>query len=167
LWKLQGAEPLVGIGGAYKIHYTNQPICFDLLLRNIVPSGGDIKITITRPDGVISERNPQPWSVKFEGVDGGLMDSSGTERITYFAPEVGYMPSKIISSTDRLPTSGVSGFGTGFYVKSRGGQVYSKLGVSVMINETANDFMYVEFTGIANTNSSRNWEGDSNMYKLQ
>lgn len=166
MWKLQGAEPLVGLGSNYKIHYTNQSLCFDLLAGKIVSNGGDIKITVNRPSGIISERNPQVFSVKFEAVDGGIMDSSGTERITYSAPDVGYSQSKTISSSDKLPEgSGISGFRTGFYLKSRNGKVYAKVQVSFGINESPDDLMCVEFKGLANTNSSRNWEGDSNNYK--
>jgi hypothetical protein len=167
MWKLQGAEPLSGISKTYKLHYTNQPIYFDLLTGAIVSNGGDIKITVNRPAGIISQRNPQVWSVKFEAVDGGLMDSSGTETITYSAPETGYLASRTILSSDKLPTSGPSGFWTGFYVKSRNGQVYTKLAVDISINENPDDLMHIGFGGIANTNSSRNWEGASGTYKPQ
>jgi hypothetical protein len=164
MWKAQGEEPLVGIGREYKLHFTNAPIYFDLISGLIVSNGGDLRITVNRPEGIISGRNQQEWSVKFEVVDGGLMDSSGTERLTYFAPESGYQPSKSISNKDRLPEGGVTGFRTGFYMKSRNGQVYAKLGVSFRINETPNDLMYITFGGIANTNYSRNWEAASGTY---
>src|SRR5579859_7948015 len=74
-------------------------------------------------------------------------------------PENGYKTSETIFSTNSLPTHGIDMFRTGFYVKSRNGQVYSKLGVSFEINESTNDPMYIEFSGVANTNRSRNWEG--------
>jgi hypothetical protein len=165
MWKVQGVEPLMGIGKKYNLHYTNAPICFDLLARTMVPKGGDIRITVSRPPGIISERNRQFWSVKIEVNDGGLMDSSPEmERITYFAPERGYQPSKTISSSDRLPEGGTGGFRTRFFVKSRNGQVYSKLRFDFMINEKPDDLMYFEFAGIANTNFSRNWEGASGTY---
>jgi hypothetical protein len=167
MWKLQGAERLIGIDKTYKLHYTNTPMRFDLIAGRIVDQGGDLQITITRPPGIISGRNPQAWSARFEAIDGGLMDSAGTERITYFAPEAGYNPSRTISSTDRLPEGGTGAFRTGFYVKSRAGRIYSKLSVSVGINETPNDPMYIELNGLANTNGSRNWEGDLNTYRPQ
>ena len=164
MWKTQGEEPLVGIGKSYKLPYTNTPICFDLLAGKIVSEGGDICLTVARDSGVITARNPVPWCATFSNVAGGIMESAGTERFTYFAPEDGYKTSLTIFPTNRMAVSGVDGFGTGFYVKSRNGQVYSKLGVRVRINESTNDPMYIEFSGWANTNSSRNWEGAGNTY---
>jgi len=99
--------------------------------------------------------------VNFEVIDGGLIDSSGTERTTYFAPESGYQQSKTLSWSDGLPkggTGGTEGFHTGFYLKSRNGQVYAKLGVSFRIFEKPDDLIYFEFSGTANTNHSRNLE---------
>jgi hypothetical protein len=164
MWKAQGAEPLVGIERHYKLPFTNAPIWFDLVAGNIVPTGGDICITISRPPGIISQRNPQVWSATFAPVAGGIMDSAGSERITYCAPVDGYKPAVTIFPTNPMPLNGVDAFGTGFYVKSRDGQVYSKLGVRVRINETTNDPMYIEFFGVANTNHSRNWEAAGGTY---
>jgi hypothetical protein len=164
MWKAQGAEPLVGIESHYKLPYTNIPIHFDLLAGKIVSNGGDICVRISRPSGIISERNPQPWSATFAAVAGGIMDSGGSERITYFAPENGYKPEVTILPTDPHPASGINGFLTGFYLESRDGQVYSKLGVRVRINESTNDPMYIEFFGVANTNHSRNWEAAGGTY---
>jgi hypothetical protein len=165
LWKLQGAEPLVSIDCKFKFPYTNAPIYFDLIAGEIVPMGGDIKIMVNRSRGIISVQNQLDWNVEIEAVDGGLMDSAGTERITYFAPESGYEPSRTIHSLDRLPEGGLGGFHTGFYVKSRNGQVYSKISLSFGINLKPDDPVYVRFSGIANTNGSRNWEGDPNTMK--
>jgi hypothetical protein len=162
MWKLQGSEPLVGINQNYKLHYTNAPIYFDLIAGKIVPIGGDFKITVSRAPDIMPMQKKLDWNVEIEAVDGGLMDSAGTERVTYFAPESGYEPSRTIDSTDRLPEGGLDGFHTGFYVKSRNGQVYSKLGFSVRIDLKTDDFIYFEFRGLANTNGSRNWEADPN-----
>jgi hypothetical protein len=162
MWKLQGAEPLVGINCEFKLYYTNTPIYFDLISKKIVPLGGDIKITVNRTPGIISGQNRLDWNVEIEAVDGGLMDSTGTERITYFAPEGGYQPSRTVYSTDRLPEGGLGGFHADFYVKSRNGQVYSKLSFSFGINLKPDDPVYIGFSGLANTNGSRNWEGDPN-----
>src|SRR5208282_2677842 len=92
MWKLQGAEPLVSINQHYKLHYTSAPINFDLLAGQIVPSGGDIQLTVNRAPGVISGRNRLDWSVQVAAVNGGVMDSGGQDRVTYAAPEDGYQP---------------------------------------------------------------------------
>ena len=117
-------------------------------------SGGDIKIKVNRPDGIISERHPQDWSISIEVNGGGLIEISDKEwGVTYFAPSEGYKPSGVFSKN-----SGVGSFDKTFFVKSRNGQIYSKLGFSFSINDTPDGFMYVRLGGVANTNSSRNWE---------
>jgi hypothetical protein len=164
MWKLQGAEPLVGLDHNYKLHYTDAPIYFDLLSGKVVPSGGDLKITVSRAPGVMSGRNRLDWGVQVEAVDGGLMDSAKGEETTYWAPADGYQPSATISFSTNAWNGG---FNRGYFVMSRGGQVYSKLGFSFRINEEPDGLMYVRFGGVANTNGSRNWEGDPNTLKPQ
>jgi hypothetical protein len=161
MWKLQGAEPLVGINKEYKLPYTDKPINFDLIAGNIVPSGGDLKITVNRPDGTISQQHPQNWSIALEIVDGGFIVTPDKELlITYFAPDQGYQPSGTFGNNNGPDT-----IDQVFFVKSRNGQVYSKLGLSFRINNTPDGFMYIRFGGVANANGSRNWEGDSNTLK--
>jgi hypothetical protein len=158
MWKLQGAEPLVGINKTFKIHYTAVPINFDLLSGQIVPNGGDIKLTVSRSPGIISGRNRLDWSVKVEAVNGGVMDSGGQEEVTYAAPEDGYQPSMTFTFSTNAPYKWAGGFDQGFFVMSRNGQVYSKVGLGFGINSTPDDFMNVTFSGVASTNGSRNWE---------
>lgn len=155
MWKLQGAEPLVDINKEYKLPLANAPIYFDLVVGKTVSSGGDLKITVNRPDGIISQQHPQNWTIQIEVVDGGLIETSFEEsRTTYSAPESGYQ------------TSGTFGNNNGpdlvdetFFIQSRNGQVYSKVHLLFGINDTPDGFMDITFNGIANTNSSRNWEG--------
>jgi hypothetical protein len=45
------------------------------------------------------------------------------------------------------------------FVQSRNGQVYSKVLFSFRINSNPDDFIYITFSGVANANGSRNWEG--------
>jgi hypothetical protein len=154
MWKLQGAEPLVSIGKEYKIPYSDKPICFDLITGQIVPSGGDIRIAVNRPEGIISQQHPQNWSIQLEVIDGGLIETDSRQfEIAYAAPEEGYQPSDIISSDNGSDTARRA-----FFIQSRNGQVYSKLGLSFHINDMPDGLMYIRFGGVANTNSSRNWE---------
>jgi hypothetical protein len=154
MWKLQGAEPLVDISKEYKLPFTNAPICFDLVAAKVVPSGGDVKITVNRPLGEVSEHNPQKWSIDFEVVDGGFIETSGRESaITFAAPEGGYQPSGTFEHNN-----GTDGLDKSFFVKSRNGQIFSKLYLSLGINNKPDGLMYITFRGVANTNGSRNWE---------
>jgi hypothetical protein len=154
MWKLQKAEPLVGLNKDYKLQYTDAPINFDLLAGKIVPAGGDLKITVHRPDGIISQQHPQNWSIQIEVVNGGLIETSGRESaVTFTAPDGIYQP-----SGDFGNDSGSDVTQRALFIQSRNGQIYSKLGFSFRINNKPDDLMYVSFSGVANTNGSRNWE---------
>ena len=154
MWKLQGVEPLLDIGKEYKIPYTSRPINFDLVEKKIVPTGGDLKIAVSRPDGIISEQNPQRWGIDLEIIGGGYIETSDSEAsVTFVAPENGYMPNGTFSNNN-----GVAWLNKNLFLKSRNGQVFCKLNISTRINNKPNDFMYFMFSGVANTNSSRNWE---------
>ena len=158
MWKLQGAKPLVSIDQHCKIPYTTAPINFDLLAGQIVPSGGDIKITVSRPAGIISGRAPKDWSVQIEAVDGGLIETSvGEARVTYAAPNSGYEPSKkfTMSNSNNTWYEAVHQM---FFVQSRNGEVYGKVNFSLRINQNPDDSMSITLSGVASTNGSRNWE---------
>jgi hypothetical protein len=162
MWKLQGAEPLVSINQHYKLHYTDAPMNFDLLAGTIVPTGGDIRITVTRPAGMISTRNQQDWGLTIEAVNGGLIETFMAEsRVTYVAPDNGYQPSAtfMMSTTDNTWYEAIHQM---FFLNSRNGQVYSKVNLSFRLNENPDGFMNITLSGVANMNSSRSWEGDPN-----
>jgi hypothetical protein len=165
MWKFQGTESLLQINQHYKAPYTTAPICFDLLAGQIVPNGGDIKITVNRAPGIISGRNRLDWSLQVAAVEGGLMDSGGQERVTYAAPESGYEPSVNFIFSTNAPYKWFGGFTQGLFLMSRNGRVYSKVGLSFDINDAPDGFMSITFGGVANTNGSRNWEADPNTMK--
>jgi hypothetical protein len=166
MWKLQGAEPLVSINQQYKLSYTPTPIRFDLLAGKIVSEGGDVKITVDRPAGIVSGSNPQDWSLKIEAVNGGVMDSGGQEAVTYAAPESGYQPDATFMMSIRSNTW-YQAVHQGFFFTSRNGQIYGKLGVSFHINREPGELMIVNFGGVANTNGSRNLEADPNTMNAE
>jgi hypothetical protein len=154
MWKMQGGKPLVGIDKTNKLHYTAAPIYFDLIAGQTVPSGGDLKITVNRPAGVISGRNPQDWSIDVVVADGGFIETSpGESAMTYAAPESGYQPNGTFGKNN-----GPNLVDKTFFIQSRIGQVYSKVHLLFGINDTPDGFMYVTFSGVASTNGSRNWE---------
>ena len=146
---------------ATELPFTSAPINFDLVVGKIVPTGGDVRITVNRPADEVSEHNPQDWGFEIEAVDGGLIEASDAEAsITYSAPANGYQSSDTITASSNRHGIGV--IQQVFFIQSRNGQVYSKLGISFRINNVPSGTMYVTFGGVANTNGSRNWEGDGN-----
>jgi hypothetical protein len=163
MWKLAGAEPLVGINQHFKVPVTGSPVGFDLLAGSIVPTGGDLKMTITRSPGIISGRNRLDWGVEVEAVDGGLIETSMAEaRVMYGAPETGYQANDTFIMSTNVPHKWFGGFDQMFFVQSRNGQVYSKVFISFNINQNPADPMSITMRGVASTNGSRNWEGDPN-----
>ena len=52
-----------------------------------------------------------------------------------------------------------------YFIQTRNGQVYSKAWLTFGINEKPDGPMSLELRGLANTNGSRNWEGDPNTSK--
>lgn len=161
MWKQQGPASVVNINLQYKLHYTNAPINFDLIAGQIVPIGGDVILTVTRPGGTMSGRNRMDWSVQLASVDGGVIDSQGQESTIFEAPSIGYLPNMTFIFSTNAPYKWVEEFDQGLFVVSRNNQVYSKLGLSFRINKTPDDYMYISFNGIASTNGSRAWEQPS------
>lgn len=161
MWKLQGAEPLAKVDQRYRFPYTNALVNIDLLSGRIVPRGGDIKILLNRSEGEISIRKQGYWSAQIEAVDGGLIEMPFMEaRVTYALPSDGYKPSfTYVMSTNKQTWSG--GWERMFFLKSRGGQLYAKINVSVAINQEPEDLASVEIEGRANTNGSLNFEADA------
>ena len=158
MWKLQGAEPLLPISQKYKLKYSATPICFDLLSDTVGSTGGDMKITVNRPDGEISAEHRQPWGITVEIVQGGLIQtSSAASRLTFFAPEAGYESQQTFGNNNGPDLAEYT-----FFIKSRAGQMYTKVHMLFGINRTPEGDIDVDFEGVANTNGSRNWEGDPN-----
>jgi hypothetical protein len=111
--------------------------------------------------GHISERTLQDWGVQIEAVEGGLIEAPAMEsRVTYELPSSGYQPSyNSIMSTNTHSWQGA--LEQMFFMQSRNGQVFSKVAVSVAINQQPDSYVWVEFHGEANPNSSRNFEADA------
>ena len=158
MWKLQGAEPLVGINKTFKLSYTSEPIFFDLVVGNIVPAGGDFEAIVTRAPGVISGRNRGDWSIKLVPVNGGIMETDyHTSQVTFEAPAYGYQDAYFVQMSHGDP-AWFDNIQKVFFLTSRNKQVYSKFTLDFKINDDPNGAMYFQFNGVANTNSSRNWE---------
>lgn len=100
--------------------------------------------------------------MKIEVVDGGLMRTeSSAARVTFALPESGYQPSDAFLMSTNAPNKWFGGVHQMYFIRSRGGQVYSKVNFAISINRNPEDVVWVEFGGGANTNGSRNFEADA------
>ena len=61
MWKIRGAEELVRFTKTLRFLARDMPIHVDLLKGEIVPTGGDIKISLERPAGTISVKQRAQW----------------------------------------------------------------------------------------------------------
>ena len=168
MWKLQGAERLTGINQRYKFRFSDNTLYFDVLAGKIVSSGGDLRIKMTRSMGEVSERTLQDWGVQIEAVDGGLIKTSVSEaRVTYRLPEEGYEASDLFIMSTNPPHKWVGAADQMYFVKSRDGQIFSKLNFSLSINQQPNDYVWVELHGELNSYGSRNFEADANAMAIK
>jgi hypothetical protein len=158
MWKLQGAEQLVGINKTFKLPYTSKPVFFDLVTDNRVAVGGDLEAIITRAPGVISGRNHGDWSIKLMPVNGGIIETDcHSSQVTFEAPADGYQDGYFVQMNHDDP-AWFDNIQKVFFLMSRNGQVYSKLSVDFGINDDPSGSMWFRLKGVANTNGSRNWE---------
>jgi hypothetical protein len=158
MWKLQGAEPLTDISRTYRLPFTGAAMCLDLLKGEPVTSGGDLQVIVTRASGSLSKKNPSDWSVEFKPVDGGIVEPEhNTSYVTFEAPVEGYRSSFLVEMEHDDP-AWFDGFSKSFFLKSRNGQIYSKFSMVFGINREPAGNIVIEINGVANTNSSRNWE---------
>ncbi|HTD67244.1 MAG TPA: hypothetical protein VK846_12005 [Candidatus Limnocylindria bacterium] len=149
MWKLQGAEPLIGIDKEYKLPFPDRPIFFDLVAGRLVENGGDLEIIITRAAGSLSKKNPGDWSIELKPINGGIIESDyHTAGVTFKAPPDGYQNSYLVQMNSDNP-AWFDNIQKMFFVKSRGGQVYSKLNLDFGINREPTDSIWVQFKGIA------------------
>lgn len=158
MWKLQGAEPLAQIDAQIKLRYFDKPIVIDFLTGKVVAAGGDLKFKVTRSDGDLSRATPGLWSVEVSAIDGGILESdSENARVTFEAPSKGYKDVDVIEMRpdDRRWSELVD---RTFFVKSRNGQIYSRIYFSLSVNSRPAEPMWLTVRGVANTNGSRNWE---------
>jgi hypothetical protein len=154
MWRLQGAEPLLSINQNYRLIYTNAPICFDFLTGKVLSEGGDLRMTLSRPRGVISQQHPQDWSIEVEVLGGGLVQTSQEEaKVTFSAPDAVYESKKRFGNNN-----GPDLVDTMLFVQSRNGRMNSKLHLMFQVNDNPDGNINVAFNGVANTNGSRNWE---------
>ncbi len=159
MWKLQGAERLIHFQTKAYVRLDGTPSAFDLQTGKRVETGGDIIVRV--------ESSPTPnatekydWRATIQAVNGGLMPANGVEfEQMYVAPESGYEPEFNISyQRDAQPWS--TAFNGGFYLKSRGGSSYGKVGLGINTTIVKNGAVFVMLNAYVNPAGSRNLELD-------
>ena len=158
MWKLQGAEALAKIDWHFKLPHTNQPIRIDLLEGQVVSAGGDLIITVERPEGEISSRTFQSWGAGLQAVDGGLIDGGRAYRVTFAAPADGYGKSLAWKFATNSPSNWTTFLSQGVFLKSRNNRLQAKVALGIGINMYPEEKMTIDIRGNINTNGSGNWE---------
>ena len=96
--------------------------------------------------------------MELKPVHGGIIESEfHTAQVTFEAPAEGYQNSYVVKMDHDNP-AWFDNFQRMFFVKSRNGQIYSKILIDFGINRAPNDPLWFQFKGYANANGSRNWE---------
>jgi hypothetical protein len=156
MWKSSGAERLIHASKFYGIVPDGRSYGIDLLNEQKVEGGtGDFKVRIKRPDQINHQMN-YTWSFVIECVEGGVIETA--DDFMFLAPENGYQPvyTLVLDHTLSEWSDRVS---KKFFVKSRDGQVYSRMEVEVFSYYQDSAVFSVKY--FANPAGSRNLEYDS------
>lgn len=113
---------------------------------------GDLRVSITRPNG-IKPRDKYPWSFSIEVVGGGLAEAAADDEFMYLAPESGY-ESKFQMELHPDDSDWKGEIDKQFFVRSRNGQVYGRIQVTVYAVYNVHSAIEVNYA--INPNGSRN-----------
>ncbi|MEI8340942.1 MAG: hypothetical protein WCH43_05310 [Verrucomicrobiota bacterium] len=156
MWKLKGAESMTFARIHTYIPCDGSATSFNLLTGKKATDGGDMVVKLTRNPVNIDRSKPFDWTITFEVANGGLAED--TDAYSNEAPTEGYQSSVTINMPANQPnwTSSLSRL---FYFKSRGGQNYGRMTISITADfqpppTSFNAEIY------ANPASSRNLEYD-------
>lgn len=165
LWKLKGGESLVRLSKNFRFSHTNAPFRIDLVRGLIVHDGGDFLVKVVRPLGVVSISRRAAWNVELAAVEGGIQQVGGRASTWAFeAPASGYQQKvRIEMLPDNREWS--TSITDGAFLRSREGQVYSKLSFTVVIDEQPDKPCWIRIQSLSNPNGSRNWEEEPGKVK--
>lgn len=151
MWKLHGAEPLVGSGLDAKIAFDGSSTRFDIMTGK-ESADGDLQITLLRsPLGVRRGRDIFDWTVKIEILGGGILPEN--DPYPYWTPGNGYQSSfEFNMSSNNIPWS--SSFQGNFYIKNARGQ-YGRMQANVYAALTP---ARIQFGFTINPSGSQNLE---------
>ncbi len=153
MWKLHGAEPLVGSGLDAKIPFDGSPTRFDIATGK-QSADGDLQVTLVRsPLEVRRGKDIFDWTVKIEIIGGGILPEN--DPYPYWAPESNYQPSfEFNMSSNSVPWS--SSFEGNSYIKNARGQ-YGRMRANVYAVLTP---ARIQFDFTINPSGSQNLEPD-------
>lgn len=153
MWKIRGAEPLIGSSIDVKIPHDGTPATFEMATGKESPNG-DFRVTLSQyPLDVQKGWERFDWSVKVEILNGGLVEEN--DSYPFWAPTDGYQPSfEFNESTNAVKWLG--GLQKTFYIKTGQGQ-YGLMQLKIFPGRSPTG-LEVNFT--INPSGSQNLEPD-------
>lgn len=155
-------EPLIELRKGMTAPNTGEPIRIDLTTGAIVPTGGDLIVSITCPEPFKAQVHI-PWKLVLQATDGGLATISDGQldhmlQYDFEAPISGY--GEIVIDHPPNDPNWDTQYDSILYLKSRNGQIYGKLsfGMDVRWDERGVPFSFHSFV---NPNGSRNLQSVS------
>ena len=162
LTKKKNPEPLIEIRTGMGAPNTGEPVRIDVTTGKVVPTGGDLIVSITCPEPFKAGVHI-PWKLVLTATDGGLV----TIRDGQFgyllnncleAPISGY--DEIVIDHPRDDPNWDTQYDSILYLKSRNGQIYGKLSFDMHVGWDERGVPF-GFHSFVNTNASRNLQGIS------
>lgn len=153
LTKRQKEEPLFEVDRGWAAQNTGEPVRIDLTTGKVVPTGGDIVVSIFCPEPYKAGEKI-PWRLVLSATGGGLVPAQA-ERLDYMlqAPAGGYQEFVVEHAKDAPDWN--SQFNGKFYLKAREGRLYAKLRFDMHTRWDERGVPF-GFHALVNTNGSRN-----------
>lgn len=154
IWKSLGAEPMIHYyGRSVRVPADGTVVRVDLAKGRKVESDGDLLVSAKWGPREGPEDMAFDWSVKIEGVEGGLIEGDGSMQ--FIAPADGYQPSLDYSFFNDKEGR----FTKAYYIRTQGGRNYGR--VELSIDRQEGDFeTRVGLSVWLNPSGSRNLEYD-------
>ena len=162
LTKKKEPEPLIEIRKGMTAPNTGEPVRIDLTTGEVVPTRGDLIVSITCLEPYKAGVQI-PWKLVLQATGGGFVTKS-LGQATYVlgnmleAPESGY--DEIVIDHPKDDPSWDSQYDATLFLKSRSGQIYGKLTFDMHTQWDERGVMF-RFHSFVNTNASRNLQGMS------
>lgn len=161
MWKSQGAQTLIHFSFSTRIPYDGTPVAFDFRTGEIVNSGGNLVIRLDCPLKP-NTSEPYEWRAVIQLVDGGIISDNSSMELKFEAPDSGYMPEFDIENGKDVK-SWSSAFHGGFYFRSKGGNLYGKFDLGIVIYAIKDGLVPITLDGYINPSGSRNLEIDPKL----